>query len=129
MLLHGGWIVRRRVDLLIGLLLPLLVGGLESLKPCDLVWAVDQSEQGGELGINLWVCLVQRLEEGRIADKEITAEAGLLINYEFYKSICMDNDDVCTVNSVRAFLNTLQTITEDDSKDSECCNRECQETK
>jgi hypothetical protein len=81
MLLRGGWIIRRRLDFLISLLLPLLVGGLESFKPCDLVWTVDQREQGSELGINLWVCLVQRLEEGRIADKEIAAEAGLLINY------------------------------------------------
>ena len=86
-------------------------------------------KQRGELGINLWLCLVQRLEEGRIADKEITAEAGLLINHEFDQSIRMEDDDVRTVNSVSAFLNTLQTITEDDSKDSKCCNRECQETK
>jgi hypothetical protein len=41
----------------------------------------------------------------------------------------MEDDDVCPVDSVCAFLNALQTITEDDSKDSQCCNRECQETK
>ncbi len=72
---------------------------------------------------------MQRLEENRILDDKIAAEAGLFINYQFDQSICMEDDDVGTVDSVCAFLNTLQTVTKDDSKDRECCNRECQETK
>ena len=43
---------------------------------------------------------MQRLKESWIADKEITAEAGLLIDYQFDQSICMDDDDVGTVDSV-----------------------------
>ena len=69
MLLHAFRIFRRRVDLPIGFLLPLLLAGLKPSQAVDLVGALDQIEQSVELGINLMVGLAQRLEKSWIADE------------------------------------------------------------
>jgi hypothetical protein len=83
----------------------MVLGGLKTAEAIDLVRALDQREESGELGIDLVVRPLHRLEKGWIADQEVTTEAGLFIDDEFDKAVCVEDDHVGTVDCVGAFLN------------------------
>jgi hypothetical protein len=48
------------MQILVGLLLPLLVSGLETMQAGDLVGAIDQREQSVELGFDVPIGFVSR---------------------------------------------------------------------
>jgi hypothetical protein len=121
-LLQGRLVQNSSVDVLIGLLLPLLMGSLKMLQPSDLIRAVDHAKESVEFGFDLSICLVQGLEEDRIADQEVASEAGFFIDHQFDQTVGVQDDHVRSVHCGCTFLNTLQTVTENDCQDSERCH-------
>ncbi len=111
------------MDLLICLLLPLLVGVLKTMQPCHLVGTVNHGEQGVELGFDLLICIVQRLKEDWVSRQKVAAQAGLFVDHQFDEAVGVENDDVGAIDCARALLNALQAVAEDESQNSECCNR------
>ena len=116
------------MDLLIGLLLPLLMGFLKTMQSCHLIGTLNHGEQGVEFGFDLFVCLMQRLKEDRVARQQETAQTGLFVDHQFDQAVGVEDDDVGTIHGACTVLNALQTVAEDESQDSECCNRQCKKT-
>src|SRR5260370_38784505 len=116
------------MDLLICLLLPLLMGVLKTMQSRHLIGTVNHGEQGVELGFDLLICVMQRLKEDRVARQKEAAQTGLFIDHQFDEGVGVEDDDVGAIHGVRALLNALQAIAEDESQNSECCNRQCKET-
>ena len=117
------------MDLLMRLLLPLLMGVLKTMQSCHLVGTVNHGEQGVELGFDLLICGLQRLKEGRVARQKETTQAGLFIDHQFDQAVGVENDDVGAIDSGGTLLNALQAVAEDESQNSQCCDRQGKETK
>ena len=116
------------MDLLICLLLPLLMGVLKTMQSGHLVGAVNHGEQGVELGFDLFVCLMQRLKEDRVARQKETAQAALFIDYQFDQAVAVEDDDVGAVDCARTLLNAFEAVAENESQNSECGNRQGKKT-
>jgi hypothetical protein len=91
-LLDGGSVGGRGMDLLICLLLPLLVGVLKTVQPGNLVGAVNHGEQGVELGFDLLICVMQRLKEDWVSGQKVATQTGLFVDHQFDEPIGVEND-------------------------------------
>jgi hypothetical protein len=99
------------------------MGLLKTVQPCYLVGTVNHGEQSVELRFDLLICVMQRLKEDRVARQKEAAQAGLFVDHQFDKAVSVEYDDVGAIDCARTPLNAPQTIAEDESQNSECCNR------
>ena len=116
------------MNLLIGFPLPLLMFGLKTMQPRHLVRAVNQIEESLELSFNLLIGLMQRLKEDGIVSQKETTQTGLLVDHQFDQAVGMENDDVGAIDRARTGLNAFEAVTENESQNSQCCNRQRKKT-
>src|ERR1700756_2177238 len=116
------------MNLLIGFTLPLLMAGLKTLQPRNLIRTVNQTEESLELRFDLLIGLMQRLKEDGIASQKETTQAGLLVDHQFDQAVGVEDDNIGTIDRARTGLNVFQAVTEDESQNSQCCNRQRKET-
>src|ERR1700730_17416756 len=116
------------MDLPIRLLLPLLMGLLKTMESGYLIRTMNHGEQGVELGLDLLICVMQRLKEDRVARQKETAQSGLFIDHQFDEAVGVEDDYVGAIDCARTLLNAFEAVAEDESQNSECCNRQGKET-
>jgi hypothetical protein len=122
MLLERRRVLRKGVDLVVSLQLPLLMVLLKAAQPFDLIGTVHKVEEGIELGFDLQICGVERVQEERVAGEEKTSQASLFIEDQFGEPICVKKDNVRAVDRACALFDTLQTVSKDQSEKGKCCN-------
>jgi hypothetical protein len=67
---------------------------------------------------------LQRLKEDGVARQNEAAQTSLFIDHQFDQAVGVENDDISAIYCARTLLNALQTIPEEESQNSKCCNRE-----
>jgi hypothetical protein len=85
---------------------------------------LNHGEQEVELGCDLFVCLMQRLKEDRVARQKETAQAGLFVDYQLDQTVAVEEDYVGAIHRARTLLNAFEAEAEDQSQNSERCNRQ-----
>jgi len=93
------------------------------MQPGDLIGTMNHAEESVELWLDLLVRLVKRLQEGWVMGQKEAAQSGLFIHHQFDETVCVEDNDVRTIDCGRALLNAFEAITECESQDSKCCNR------
>jgi hypothetical protein len=71
---------------------------------------------------------MQRLKEDWVAGQKETAKAGFFIDHQFDQPVAVEDDHVGAIYCARTLLNALQAVAEDESQNSECCDRQGKET-